>query len=190
MAQIGIKYKQTELAGMESFFGGLAQLQSSSNKELGAIGKAAAITQATMQGVVAVQNALAVQPYYVGMGLAIGAAATAAANVAKIAGLQFATGGSFVVGGSGGVDSQNVSFRASPGERVTVATPSQVRKGDETNKGNQGGKAGASAEQSVKIVNVIDPNLLHDYLSTPAGEKVLVNTLQRNAGAMKSIVNG
>ena len=190
MAQIAIKYKQTELQGMETFFGGLAQLQSSSNKELGAIGKAAAITQATMQGVVAVQNALAVQPYYVGMGLAIGAAATAAANVAKIAGLQFATGGSFVVGGSGGVDSQNVSFRASPGERVTVATPSQVRKGDETNKGNQSGKAGASAEQSVKILNVMDPNLLQDYLSTPSGERVVVNMLQRNAGALKSIVNG
>lgn len=32
----------------------------------------------------------------------------------------YATGGSFVVGGSGGVDSQKVQFRASPGERVTI----------------------------------------------------------------------
>lgn len=34
----------------------------------------------------------------------------------------FATGGSFVVGGSGGTDSQRVAFRATPGERVTVGS--------------------------------------------------------------------
>jgi len=39
----------------------------------------------------------------------------------------FATGGSFMVGGDGGVDSQLVSFRASPGERVDVTTPAQQR---------------------------------------------------------------
>lgn len=35
----------------------------------------------------------------------------------------FAMGGEFVVGGNGGVDSQTVAFRATPGERVSVATP-------------------------------------------------------------------
>ena len=34
--------------------------------------------------------------------------------------MPFATGGSFDVGGAGGVDSQLVQFRASPGERVSV----------------------------------------------------------------------
>ena len=33
----------------------------------------------------------------------------------------FQHGGSFIVGGQGGPDSQMVSFRASPGERVTVS---------------------------------------------------------------------
>lgn len=37
----------------------------------------------------------------------------------------FAGGGSFVVGGNGGTDSQLVAFRASPNERVTVETPGQ-----------------------------------------------------------------
>lgn len=41
----------------------------------------------------------------------------------------FATGGSFVVGGSGGADSQYVGFMATPGERVTVTTPAQQRSG-------------------------------------------------------------
>jgi hypothetical protein len=40
----------------------------------------------------------------------------------------FATGGSFLVGGSGGTDSQLVQFMASPDERVTVETPEQQRR--------------------------------------------------------------
>ncbi|MBI3528219.1 MAG: phage tail length tape measure family protein [Betaproteobacteria bacterium] len=37
----------------------------------------------------------------------------------------FATGGSFMVGGSGSTDSQPVHFMATPGERVTIQTPGQ-----------------------------------------------------------------
>jgi len=39
----------------------------------------------------------------------------------------FQHGGSFMVGGSGGTDSQLVSFRATPNERVDVLTPEQQR---------------------------------------------------------------
>lgn len=35
----------------------------------------------------------------------------------------FATGGSFIVPGTGGIDSQSVRFRATPGEQVTVTSP-------------------------------------------------------------------
>ena len=41
----------------------------------------------------------------------------------------FANGGSFDVGGYGGVDSQLVAFRASPNERVTVTKPGQEGRG-------------------------------------------------------------
>ena len=40
---------------------------------------------------------------------------------------SFATGGSFLVGGSGGTDSQFVGFMATPGEEVSVGTPGQQR---------------------------------------------------------------
>lgn len=43
--------------------------------------------------------------------------------------LGFANGGSFQVGGAGGVDSQIVAFRASPNERVDVTKPGQERPG-------------------------------------------------------------
>ena len=49
-------------------------------------------------------------------------------NVSEF-GSGFATGGSFMVGGSGGTDSQLVAFRASPDERVTIETPAQQRAG-------------------------------------------------------------
>lgn len=76
----------------------IATLQENASGELAAIGKAAAITKATIDGYVAVQNALAEVPYpynFVAAGL-VGVAA--AANVAKIAGV----GGG---GGNGGFDS-------------------------------------------------------------------------------------
>ena len=75
------------------FFGNMATLSQSGNKKLAAVGKAAAIAQATMQGFVAVQNALAVQPYPLGMALAVSAGVVAAANVASIAGVGFSGGG-------------------------------------------------------------------------------------------------
>lgn len=50
----------------------------------------------------------------------------------------FATGGSFMVGGSGGTDSQRVSFLASPNERVDVLTPAQqqAQRGSTVNVGD------------------------------------------------------
>lgn len=44
----------------------------------------------------------------------------------------FANGGSFIVGGVGGPDSQLVQFMASPNERVTVSTPAQQAGGGMT----------------------------------------------------------
>jgi hypothetical protein len=41
------------------------------------------------------------------------------------AGMRFANGGSFTVGGAGGTDSQRVSFMATPGEKVKVTKPGQ-----------------------------------------------------------------
>lgn len=63
---------------------------------------------------------------------------TVLGDVAMVAsayfGKKFATGGDFVVGGSGGVDSQPVSFMASPGERVSIARP-----GESAGSGGSGG---------------------------------------------------
>ncbi len=44
--------------------------------------------------------------------------------------MGFANGGSFKVGGAGGIDSQMVAFRASPNERVSVTKPGQTMQGN------------------------------------------------------------
>lgn len=84
-----------------SIFGNLTALSQSENKKLVAIGKAAAIAQATISGFQAIQNALAVPPYPLGLALAISAGVATAANIASIAGVGFETGGYTGDGASG-----------------------------------------------------------------------------------------
>lgn len=76
---------KNRLNAIGGVLGQIATLSDNSNKELAAIGKAAAITQATINGYLAVTNALAVPPYPLGLALAVGAGVAAAANIAKIA---------------------------------------------------------------------------------------------------------
>jgi hypothetical protein len=48
--------------------------------------------------------------------------------------------------------------------------------------------AAPRASQSVRIVNVVDPALAADYLNSSAGELVVLNIIQRNAGAVKQVL--
>ncbi|APL99211.1 tail length tape measure protein [Bordetella phage MW2] len=172
------------LATAQAFFGNLAVLARSENRELAAIGKAAAVTQATIDGVLAVQKALASAPPPANYALAAAVGVAAAANVAQILAANtngYAFGGNFEVGGTGGTDSQLVAFRATPGEKVSISTPQQERdrEREAARRGNGGGEAGAT-----NVINVLDPALLQDYLTTPEGERVLVNVIRRNRNSI------
>lgn len=172
------------LATAQQFFGNLAVLARSENRELAAIGKAAAVTQATIDGVLAVQKALASAPPPANYALAAAVGVAAAANVAQILAANtngYAFGGNFEVGGTGGTDSQLVAFRATPGEKVSISTPQQERdrEREAARRGDGGGEAGAT-----NVINVLDPALLQDYLTTPEGERVLVNVIRRNRNSI------
>lgn len=119
--QIDAAYGQQRLANAQSFFGDLATLSTSSNKTLAAIGKAAAIAQATIDGILAVQKALASAPPPLNFVLAAAAGVAAAVNVAKIAGL--AEGGP--VTGPGGPRDDKILTRLSNGEFVVNALDAQ-----------------------------------------------------------------
>lgn len=117
-----------------SMFGQLATLQTSKNRELAAIGKAAAIAQATIDGYRAVQAAL-VGPPGPPWSYAIAAttAAMTATNIAKIAGVGFMSGGytgnmpSNSVAGQ--VHGQEYVFDAAATKRLGVANLDALRRG-------------------------------------------------------------
>ena len=78
-------YNKQRLSSMSSTFGDISGLMSSENSKLFAIGKAAAIAQATVEGTLAVQRALASIPFPLGFAAAALVGAASAVNIAKIA---------------------------------------------------------------------------------------------------------
>jgi hypothetical protein len=86
---------QQQLGFASDFFGQLAQLSRSHNKTMAAIGKAAAIAQATIEGLKAVMNALGAYPPPYSFIMAGVVGAMAAVNIAKIASVPagYAKGG-------------------------------------------------------------------------------------------------
>ena len=88
----------------------------------------------------------------------------------------FATGGSFMVGGHGGTDTTPVGFMASPGERVTIETPSQ-QNGERT-----------SAPMNVTIH--MDDKGGVQQLETPDGQRVIVKVVKRMFPQLKSELLG
>lgn len=116
-AQIDNDLLEKRLSGTRAVLGALESLQNSSNKKLAAMGKAAAIAQATIDGYLAIQKAWSSAPYPFNLpGVAATTIATAA-NVAAIAGM--ADGGP--VRGVGGPRQDNQLRYLSVGEYVVNA---------------------------------------------------------------------
>jgi len=190
-------------------------LQSSNNRKLAAIGKAAAITNAvinTYQSATAAYAAMASIPY---VGPALGAAAAAAAiaagmaNVAQIRSQQ--TG--FMDGGytgsiardevAGVVHGQEFVMDAATTSRLGVANLEALRSGAAQVQRNSdsaptapaanaptdesGGNVGSMT--NLRIINTLDPEMVGDFLSSPEGEQVFVNTIRKNADAVRQAVS-
>ena len=81
-------------------------------------------------------------------------------------------GGSFNVGGVGGIDSQLVAFRASPNERVTVERPEQI--GNNT--------------QAININNVFDSSDIISSFNSRAGSRTINNLISQNRSQIRSIL--
>jgi hypothetical protein len=111
--------QKERLQNLKDSFNSIATLQASSNKTLFAIGKASAISTATIDGIQAVQKALASAPPPFNFAIAALVGVAQAANLAKIASAQppqgFALGG-VVQGGVPGIDS--VPILAQQGEII------------------------------------------------------------------------
>ena len=43
-----------------------------------------------------------------------------------------------------------------------------------------------SGAGSTRIINVLDPSVVGDYLATPSGERAILNVIRRNRGAINA----
>jgi hypothetical protein len=111
-----------KLQTASSTFGNLATLSRTGNKELGAIGKAAAIAQATIDTYRAANLAYAQLGVFGGPIAAAAAIVAGSVNIAKIASTPLATGIDNVPG-IGGAD--NFPAVLAPGERVVPSQTNQ-----------------------------------------------------------------
>jgi hypothetical protein len=151
---------------------------------------------------------------YVGPALAVAAmVAMVAAVMALLGGIKkFAGGG--LVSGPGSATSDSIPARLSAGEYVVrAAAVRQVGvafldslNGLSAGPRFKGGELAFAAgglvpevkvppaqpqmNQAVRIVNAVDPGVTHDHLQSPAGEKVIVNIIGRNARAIRAALQG
>lgn len=185
---LDMKYSEQRLQAQSDFFGALASITSQGTGVIGAISKAAAVAQATIDGYVAVQKALASAPppwNYVA------AAAVALKTGAQVAGIMstnvgsYKDGGQFIVKGRDGVDANNINMNVTKGERVTIETPAQQRAADS----GQGG-GGANVTVPVKVVNQWDRESVLGEIDSDEGEQVIVNIIARNRGQVNGVLQG
>ncbi len=151
---------------------------------------------------------------YVGPALAVAAmVAMVAAVMALLGGIKkFAGGG--LVSGPGSATSDSIPARLSAGEYVVrAAAVRQVGvafldslNGLSAGPRFKGGELAFAAgglvpelkvppaqrqmNQAVRIVNAVDPGVTHGHLQSPAGEKVIVNIIGRNARAIRAALQG
>ncbi|MFH6564889.1 phage tail length tape measure family protein [Pseudomonas kulmbachensis] len=166
---------QALLIGTSDFFGNMSALSQSGNKKLAAIGKAAAIAQATIATYKSANDsysALAAIPI---VGPALGAAAAAAAiisgmaNVASISGIGFSDGGYTGVGGkneyAGAVHKGEVVWSQADISRFGgVAAVESLRKGNVSpigvarsgSAGSSDGKSSGTSTPTPLTVNLIE----------------------------------
>ena len=95
--------------------------------------------------------------------------------------IGMARGGEFMVGGSGGTDSQGITFNATPGERVRVETPAQQRMSSVPTI--------ATPVVNLKIVNVVDMAMIKEYMAGDEGEEVVLNHINNNGPTVRQTIS-
>lgn len=213
--QIWNAQTNAQLNTAKTFFGSLEGLQNSSNSRMARIGKAAAIANAiinTYQSATGAYASLASIPY---VGPALGAAAAAAAiaaGMANVAQIRSQNTG-FMAGGytgnmaknevAGVVHGREFVMDAETTSRIGVANLEALRSGAASVQQNSQSATAAPASTTgttdgaanvgsttlnLRNINVLDPTLVGEYLATPEGETVFVNTLRRNSDQVRQII--
>lgn len=208
--KVWVLENETRFQSMSDMLGNMASLQQSTNAHVGRIGKSFAVAQATIDGIVAVQKTLATYGYTPwGIAMATSAGVAAGVNVAKIQGLP-----GFEVGGytgnvaknqiAGVVHGNEYVMDSASVNRLGIGNLDALRSGAASVQQNyttnttttpagapNGQSAGNSPSQqgNTRIINVIDPSLVADYMSSSEGEAIFLNVIRNNSDTVKSVAN-
>lgn len=183
---LAVKFDEMRLNAASDFFGALANATKGGYGVIGAISKAAAVAEATIQGYLAVQKALASAPPPLNYVAAAAVAIRTGSNVAGILSTNvgsFNTGGQFTVGGRAGVDRNNINMNVTRGERVTVETRQQQRAND-----NAGAGAAPVVDARTKVVNLFDEKEFIAAMDSEEGERVVMNIIRRNPSGISAAI--
>jgi hypothetical protein len=203
---IAIKETQLKTQNLTSFLANAKGLQESNIKELAMLGKAAAIAEATINAHTAATKAMA-QGGIMGPVMAAIIYASAMAHVASIHSAGYKNGGYpgdiGVNEVAGVVHGKEYVMTASQTDRIGVDNLQALANGSASIhqnsesatsptptvlfSNNNSATPTQAASNNVRIINSIDPAMLGDYLASPAGEQVFVNTIRRNADVIKSL---
>ena len=167
----------TSLVAAENTFGSLADMtktfageQSSAYKAMFTVQKAFAIAES----IVAIQTGIALaakNPWPMNLAAMASVAAATASIVGNIQAVSVAGMA------HDGIDAvpKTGTWLLEKGERVLTANTSAKldKQLDQTRQ----------QESNVRIINVMDPAIVGDYLDTPSGERMIMNVVQRNQGA-------
>jgi len=202
-AQVNAKATEMRLANSQKFFGDLASLSQSGNRKVAMVGKAAAITTATIDGVVAVQKALASAPPPANYALAAAAGVQAAANVASISGAGFKEGGYTGSGGvndvAGVVHGKEFVMNAGATSRIGVANLQALQSGaagvqkssdraGSANSPNFGPAPAPIINNSMSAVVVQSRDAALAAIKSSGGQAFIIETIEQNGGTVAKIV--
>jgi len=147
-----LMYWQVKLNMASSYLGQFTGLMESTNREMFAIGKAAALAQAIIDGIASVMKVASTTPYPWSIPLMAAAAGVAAVNVAKIRATQLPT--SYATGGYTGDGAIGAAAGVVHGQEFVVNAAATARNRSTLEAINAGKSVGnTSSGMSVKIEN-------------------------------------
>lgn len=163
------------IAQTSQMFGNFAQLSKTGNKELGAIAKAAAIAQATIDTYAGATKAFGQGGFFGGFAMAASVVAAGMANIAKISATPLQSGITSVPGiGS----SDNFPAMLAPGERVVPSETNQDLTNFLANGGGGGPKTVVNVSIQMNDVFSSDPREMGMRLADVLSEAFQANGVQ------------
>lgn len=190
LAQLEQQRTRAILQGGEQLFGSLAEIsknfageQSDVYKAMFAISKAFALADSVIKIQQGIANAASL-PFPANLGAMASVVSATAGIITTISGQEFSgaydTGGFIPAGKVGLVGEYGPELISGPTNVTSRRETAEMFRAMQ----NQGQAQAPQVQSNTRIVNVIDPSIMGDYLTTDEGEELIINIMKRNQRAV------